>query len=98
MISKPKVTMRLHWESKDTNYDRQDRKRFTKIKRIVNKVPVDDYKNLFIKNKNYWFYKGFCYGKNIKETLNENEFDVLLAVIDNIKNKYYDRRYEDEEV
>lgn len=89
MVTKPKVTMRLFWESKDLDYDKEDRKRFAKIKRIVTKVPSKTFIKLFIKNQDYEFYKGFCTGKEIKEKLTENEFEILLSVIENIKNNYY---------
>ena len=37
-VSKPKVTMRLFWESKDLRYDKEDKKRYSKIRRVVNKM------------------------------------------------------------
>lgn len=92
MVSKPKLTMRLFWESKDLNYDREDRKRYTKIKRIIEKVPTKVFQKLFIRNNDYGFYRGFCIAKEVKEILTENEFEVALGVIDNIRSGYYDKR------
>lgn len=91
-ITKPKITMRLYWESKDLTYDKEDRVRYSKIRRIINKVPTKAFGKCFIKNRNYDYYRGFCYAREIKEVLNENDFDILIAVIDNIKEGYYDKK------
>lgn len=91
MVSKPKLTMRLFWESKDLDYDKEDRKRFTKIRRIVNKVPTKVFNKLFVRNKNYEFYRGFCIAKEVKEILTENEYEVTLGVMDNIRSGYYEK-------
>lgn len=91
MVSKPKLTMRLFWESKDLDYDREDRKRYTKIRRIINKIPTKTFTKLFIKNNDYGFYRGFCIAKEVKEILTENEYSVALGVIDNIKCGYYNK-------
>lgn len=91
MVSKPKLTMRLFWESKDLDYDREDRYRYTKIRRIVNKVPTKVFKKLFITNKDYGFYRGFCIAKEVKEILTESEYEIALAVIENIKCGYYNK-------
>ena len=92
MVSKPKLTMRLFWESKDLDYDKEDRKRYTKIRRIINKVPTKTFIKLFIRNKDYGFYKGFCIASEVKEILTENEYEVAQGVIENIRSGYYEKR------
>lgn len=89
-VSKPKVTMRLFWESKDLRYDKKDRKRYSKIRRVVNKMDNEVFKKVVLKNKDYEFYKGVCFTNHTKEVLNDIEYSILLAVIDNIKIGYYD--------
>ena len=42
------------------------------------------------KNKDYEFYRGVCFTNHTKEVLNDIEYSILLAVIDNIKIGYYD--------
>ena len=91
MVSKPKLTMRLFWESKDLNYDKEDRKRYTKIKRIIDKIPTKTFGKLFIRNKDYGFYRGFCIASEVKEMLTENEYEITLAVIENIRSGYYEK-------
>ena len=88
-ITKPKVVMRLFWESKDMSYDRKDRQRYSKIRRITNKLPKDVFKKVILKNKSYDFYRGVCFSQEIKEYLNETEYEILLAVVENIKVGYY---------
>lgn len=89
IVTKPKVVMRLFWESKDTSYDKSDRERYSKIRRVTNKMPKEVFKKIILKNKSYDFYRGFCFSQEIKECLNETEYEILLAVIDNIKTGYY---------
>lgn len=96
-VTKPKVIMRLYWESKDLRYDKEDRKRYAKIRRLANKIPVNDFKKIILNNKGYDFYRGFCYSREIKETLNEVEYDILQAVIENVKTGYYDGGNNDKE-
>lgn len=90
IVTKPKVVMRLFWESKDTSYDKCDRERYSKIRRVTNKMSKEVFKKIILKNKSYDFYRGFCFSQEIKEYLNETEYEILLAVIDNIKTGYYD--------
>ena len=90
IVTKPKVVMRLFWESKDTSYGKSDRKRYSKIRRVTNKMPNDLFKKIVLKNKSYDFYRGFCFSQEIKKCLNETEYEILLAVIDNIKSGFYD--------
>ena len=89
MITKPKVTMRLYWESKDNTYDLDDRKRYAKIRRIVNKIPVKAFEKCFLKHNSYDYYRGFCYAREVKEVLNETDFEIVLAVIENIRSDFY---------
>lgn len=97
-VTKPKVVMRLFWESQDLRYDKEDRKRYTKIKRVVNKIPVGTFKKIILNDRGYDFYRGFCYSQEIKEVLTDIEYDILQAVIDNIKIGYYcGGNYEDKE-
>lgn len=91
-ITKPKLVMRLMWESRDTTYDKEDRKRYSKIRRVVGKVPTKAFEKCFLKNQDYEFYRGFCYAREIKEVLTETEYEICLAVIDNIKVNYYDKK------
>lgn len=98
IVTKPKVVMRLFWESKDTSYDKYDRERYSKIRRITNKMPKEVFKKIVLKNNSYDFYRGFCFSQEIKEYLNETEYEILLAVIDNIKSGFYDGGKNDKEV
>lgn len=91
-VSKPKVAMRLLWESRDKNYDEEDRKRYKKLFYLVNRMPYGIYKKV-IKN-NYDFYKGYCYANNKKVYIKETEFEILLTVIENIKENYYKKEGE----
>lgn len=96
--SKPKVIMRLLWESNDLRYDKEDRKRFEKIRKIAKDIPIDMFKDVILKNKSYYFYRGVCFAKDIKKCLNENEYEILMAIIDNIRVGYYDGgHYEEDE-
>ena len=96
-ITKPKIIMRLYWESKDLRYDEEDRKRYAKIRRLANKIPTEAFTKIIIKDRGYDFYRGFCYSREVKETLNETEYDILQAVIENIKTGYYDGGNNDKE-
>lgn len=87
-MKKQKLTIRLYWESKDKDYDKEDRERYTRVRRIVNKIPNKVYKKII--KENYDFYKGWCYTTGCKEVMNENEFDVMMGVIQSIKEGYYD--------
>ena len=98
IITKPKVVMRLFWESKDTSYDKCDRERYSKIRKVTNKMSKEMFKKIILKNKSYDFYRGFCFSQKIKECLNENEYEILLAVIDNIKSGFYNGGKDDKEV
>ena len=89
-VSKPKLTMRLFWESKDLRYDKQDRKKYSKIRRVVNKMDNEVFKKVILRNKDYEFYKGVCFINRPKEVLNYVEYNILLAVIYNIRTGYYD--------
>ena len=84
-----KVIKRLLLESVDLIYDKDDRKRFIKIRRVLVDIPNMTFNKLFIKNKNYDFYKGFCYARSIRRVLSDIEYDICLGVIDNIKTGYY---------
>lgn len=98
IVTKPKVVMRLFWESKDTSYDKSDRERYSKIRRVTNKMSKEVFKKIVLKNKSYDFYRGVCFSQEIKECLNETEYEILLAVIENIKTGYYDGGKNGEEV
>lgn len=91
-VTKPKVMMRLYWESKELEYDREDRKRYAKIRRIANKIPVGTFNKIILKDKGYDFYRGFCFSNQIKECLNDTEYEILQAVISNIREGYYDKK------
>lgn len=94
MTSKEKITKQLLEESKDLNYSKEDRKRYDKIHRLINRIPVKTFNKLFLRNKEYNFYKGFCVGQEFrdKEVLTEIEFDILQAVISYLDEGYYKRR------
>lgn len=96
-VTKPMLAMRLYWESKDLRYDKEDRGRYSKIRRVVNKIPVGTFKKIILKDKGYDFYRGFCYSQGIKETLAEVEYSILQAVIDNIRTGYYNGGNNDNE-
>lgn len=89
MITKPMVMMRLYWESKDLNYDKEDRKRFANIRRVIGRVPIRTFNKIFIINGTYEYYIGFCIGRELKVRLDENEFDIVRAIIENIRSGYY---------
>ena len=55
IVTKPKVVMRLFWESKDTSYNKYDRERYSKIRRVTNKMPKEVSKKIVLKNKSYDF-------------------------------------------
>lgn len=88
-VTKPMIVMRLLWESKDNNYDKDTRKTFAKIFTIVSKLPNKAL--LKILNMNYEFYLGFCNARDIKDVLTDTEFEILIATVDRIGSNYYDK-------
>lgn len=87
---KLKVVMRLFEESNDKSFDKEDRNRFKRVAKIIDRIPVKTFGKLFIKNNDYEFYRGFCLGQEIKNILDENEYEIVRAVIDNINCGYYE--------
>lgn len=80
-LTKLKLLKTLEMESEDENYDKEDRCRFRRIKKLIKPVPLKVIKS-------YEYYRGFCYATKIKY-LNDIEYQILLAVMENIKENYY---------
>lgn len=86
-MSRPKTVMRLLWESRDTSYDEETREVYYKLYNYTNNLSNKLFKE-FMK-KNYEFYLGYYYGIGSKTPIKENEFEILKAVVQDIKEGYY---------
>lgn len=81
IVSKRKLLKEISSECENKVYDKEVRKEYRNIKKHLEKLTSREINKLFVKERNYNFYRGY-FDREWGAKLSENEFLIVLATIE----------------